>query len=183
MNTTDGHQPENPGFLLGPGDTVRIEVDETEPDRKLPAWVLADDGTPEKVWQVYRQWTAGERAPDLARQFGINVRTVYNWIDKARAEIPHVAVAAATDLVGRREEMVRDVRRIMQVVADSTDIPALVKVDLTTKLLKEVNPYLTAIEEILGFRKGSGGKVSIEQKGDHAQAVVFNFDTWLKENG
>lgn len=180
MASEDGN-----GFLLPPGAGIRFNADdegEVEGDgpRKLPAWVEGQDAM--RIWQCYRRWSAGERAPHLAEDFGIDVATVYRWVDKARAEVPHIIVSTAHDLLARREGLTQNVVRILQEVADSTTIDPILKVSLTKSLLGAVNPYLTAQEEILGFRGGKGaGRVNVAQTGDYAQTVVFNFDTWLKE--
>jgi len=174
------------GFLLPPGARTTIGDDgemEVEGDgpRKIPAWVEGQDAM--RIWQCYRRWTAGERAPVLADAFGISVATVYVWVDKARAEVPHIIVSTTHDLLSRREGMVTNAIRILQEVADSPTIDPLLKVGLTKDLLGAANPYLTAQEEILGYRgKGSAnGRVNVEQTGDNAQTVVFNFDTWLQQ--
>ncbi len=158
---------------IGAGGDMEV----VEEERKLPAWV-EDPATAEVVWSVFNDYMRGAKPYELANTYSLSVRTVYNYIDKARAELPYHVVSKAAELAEQRMQWVYMAWKLAEDIMDS-QLRIDRKSTQISKLLNSAGAWLTAVEELTGARRGSGSRINIHATGEGQTAILFDMDRFV----
>lgn len=141
--------------------------------RNPPGW-LDDPVMVEKVWRAYDMYLQGQRVTKIAESMGVTPKTVYTYLDRAREELPYLTVALTYDLVEQRRQWVTSAYLLAAKIADS-NLRLDRKSEMFARLMTAAGPWMSAIEELTGARKG-GGRINIQQSGENAQAVLLDVE-------
>lgn len=155
-------------------------VDQVE-ERKLPRWV-EDPAESELVWSVYNEHLRGKKTHEIADTHNVSVRTVYNYIARAREELPYHVMNRAAEMADTRMQWVHMAWEIAERIKDS-QLRIDRKAEQISKLLNATGAWLTAIEELTGARRGTGSRINIHASGDGQTAVLFDMDKLLRNEG
>lgn len=141
--------------------------------RQTPGW-LDDPVMVEKVWRAYDMYLQGQRVTKIAETMGVTPKTVYTYLDRARSELPYLTVALTYDLVEQRRLWVTSAYVLAAKIAES-NLRLDRKSEMFARLMTAAGPWMSAIEELVGVRKGAG-RINIQQSGENAQAVLLDVE-------
>ena len=111
---------------------------------------------------------------EVAKGLGVSERTIYEWIDQARAEAPFQALGQFTSAATDRDEMGKSLLRQGEQIWDDDTLSIRDRATATTKLLNAAHRHLTA-KALIGLRQlGSTRPTANDDQAPREPIVVEN---------
>lgn len=164
-------------LTLGQDGGVTAETVE-ENARRIPTWVQ-DPEQSEKVWGAYNAYLRGVKHREIAVTYGVALKTIYRWLEYARAELPYHVISQVSELANMRMQWVQMAWNLAEQIQDS-QLRIDRKAEQVSKLLNAAGAWMTAIEELSGARRGTGSRININASGEGQTAILFDMDKLLK---
>lgn len=158
--------------------TVAAHESRANKPRVVPDWVN-DPLDSARVWSVYNRYLRGEKPYRIAEELGCNVKTVYSYIEKARAELPYEILGRAEEMISIRMQWIQASWSIFEEIKDSR-LRVDRKAEQMAKLLNATGAWVTAIEELTGARRSNSSRINIHAGGDGPTALVFDMDKLMQ---